>query len=198
MPSRISPMRRAVFLAAGAVTLSTILALSLPGIAVENNSSKQESGKQDSAKQESSKPDPSKQDAPKPDASKQAAAKGKRIDITFDDLKFGIEKGQKYKPEMLTDRIKELDGKPVKLRGFMLPGYSQRNITEFVLVRDNLECCFGPGAALYDCIVVKLKDTKANFSIKPIAVEGIFSVNVMEDPDGNHLAVFQLDGTKVQ
>lgn len=198
MPSRISPMRRAVLLAAGAVTLSTILALSLPGIAVENNSSKQESGKQDSAKQESSKPDPSKPDASKPGASKQAAAKGKRIDITFDDLKFGIEKGQKYKPEMLTERIKELDGKPVKLRGFMLPGFQQRGITEFILVRDNLECCFGPGAALYDCIVVKLKDTKANFSIKPIAVEGIFSVNVMEDPDGNHLAVFQLDGTKVQ
>jgi hypothetical protein len=47
-------------------------------------------------------------------------------------------------------------------------------------------------------VVVKLKDTTASYSIKPIAVEGVFSVNVMEDPDGNHLAVFQLDGTKVQ
>jgi hypothetical protein len=188
MTFRNSPMKRAVFISAAAVALSTVLMLGLPGVAVENSSSKQEAGKKE----------PASEDASKVTAPKIAVGKGKRADITFDDLKFGIEKGQKYKPEMLTDRIKELEGKPVKLRGFMLPSFQQRGITEFILVRDNLECCFGPGAALYDCIVVKLKGITATYSIKPIAVEGVFSVNVMEDPDGNHLAVFQLDGTKVQ
>ena len=46
-------------------------------------------------------------------------------------------------------------------------------LTVTVLVRDNLECCFGPGAALYDCVMVRMNPGKTtNFSIRPVTVEG--------------------------
>ena len=126
------------------------------------------------------------------------AENGKVKEITFDDIKFDMKKGDPFERSMLTKKIEELDGQTVRIRGYMLPSFQQKGITQFVLVRDNLECCFGPGAALFDCVVVELKGTTATFTVKPIAVEGTFKIQEFKDPDGNHLAVYHLDGTKVK
>ena len=70
---------------------------------------------------------------------------------------------------------------------------TEKGIKSFVFVRDNKECCFGPGAALYDCLIVKMKKGKsATFTVRPIAVEGEFSIKPYEGPDGNTWAIFQL------
>ena len=77
-----------------------------------------------------------------------------------------------FKRSMLTPAIEKLEGQRVRIRGYMLPSFQQSGITQFVLVRDNMECCFGPGAALYDCIIVEMvNDQSCNFSVRPIAVE---------------------------
>jgi hypothetical protein len=123
---------------------------------------------------------------------------GKIKDLTFDDIKFEMKKGDPFERSMLTKQIEALDGQTIRIRGYMLPSFQQKGITQFVLVRDNLECCFGPGAALYDCVVVELKGTSATFTVKPIAVEGVFKIEEFTDPDGNHLAIYHLDGTKVK
>ena len=78
--------------------------------------------------------------------------------LTFDDLKFDIEKDAPFHREMLPEKIEDLKTAKIRLRGYILPSYQQRNIKQFVLVRDNLECCFGPGAALYDCVLVEMED----------------------------------------
>lgn len=127
------------------------------------------------------------------------AAKKKRQDITFDDIKFEMKKGTPFKREMLTKKVVELDEQPVKIRGYILPGFQQKGITQFVLVRDNMECCFGPGAALYDCILVEMvKGTSASFTVRPVSVTGTFSISEFKDPDGNHLAIYRLDGEEVK
>ena len=62
-----------------------------------------------------------------------------------------------------------------------------------------MECCFGPGAALYDCIVVKMAPGRtADFSIRPVAVTGIFGIKELKGPAGNHLAVYALTGDSVK
>ena len=77
----------------------------------------------------------------------------------------------------------------------MLPSFQQSGIKKFVLVRDNMECCFGPGAAIYDCVIIEmLGSASASFSVRPMAVEGIFSVSEFKGPDGNHLAIYHIDG----
>src|SRR5687768_13874846 len=89
---------------------------------------------------------------------------GKLKDLTFDDLKFEMKKGDPFERSMLTKKIEDLHGQQIRIRGYMLPSFQQKGITQFVLVRDNMECCFGPGAALYDCIMVELKDTSTTFT----------------------------------
>jgi hypothetical protein len=123
---------------------------------------------------------------------------GKVQDLTFDDLKFEMTKGDPFERSLLTKKINGYHGTKIRIRGYMLPSFQQKGITQFVLVRDNMECCFGPGAALYDCIVVELKGTSASFTVKPIAVEGVFKVDEFKDPDGNTLAIYHLDGTAVK
>lgn len=134
-----------------------------------------------------------------PAARASARAKG---EITFDDLKFDIEPDAPYDAGMLTDIIRELDGKTVKLSGFILPStlFRETDIEEFVLVRDNQECCFGPGAALYDCVVVNMVGgAKTNFTTRPVTVSGKFVLKEYKYPDDSgHFAIFNLQATAVK
>ncbi|MCU0718569.1 MAG: DUF3299 domain-containing protein [Pirellula sp.] len=128
----------------------------------------------------------------------------KRGEITFDDLKFEIEKGAPFKSELLTDENKDLDKKTWKIRGFILPTtlFSKSNIKEFVLVRDNQECCFGPGAALYDCIMVTMAPGKSiNFSTRVVAVKGVLEIDTesFRYPDSEeHYAIYKMTAEEVK
>jgi hypothetical protein len=127
------------------------------------------------------------------------AAAGQRQEVTFDDIKFDMVKGTPFKREMLTPKIEELVGKPIRIRGYIFPTFQQSGITQFVLVRDNLECCFGPGAALFDCIVVTMNPGKtADYTVRPVTVDGVFSVQELKDPDGNHIAIYAMAGEAVK
>lgn len=123
----------------------------------------------------------------------------KTQEISFDDLTFKMEKEESFQRSMLTDKIVAYAGKPVRIRGFMLPSFKQDGLTEFVLVRDNMECCFGPGAALYDCVMVRMRSGKsASFSVRPITLEGVFSIDAWRDFDGVVRAIYHLDGISVK
>lgn len=131
------------------------------------------------------------EDKPKPAPSRIA-------DKTFDDIKFEMESNETYAPSMLTPEIESLEGKRVRIRGYILPTAQKRGIKQFVLVRDNMECCFGPGAALYDCVLITMKPgTSAEFTIRPVAVEGIFELRELHI--GRQLmAIYQMQGETVE
>ena len=120
-------------------------------------------------------------------------------DITFDTVKFDIQKDQPFVRSMLTPAIEKLHNMPVRIRGFILPSFQQTGLTQFVLVRDNMECCFGPGAALYDCIVVEMQPGKStDFTTHPVAVEGTFTIHELRSPEDRCMAVYHLEGEKVR
>jgi hypothetical protein len=119
--------------------------------------------------------------------------------ISFDDVKLDLKKDQPFKEELLTPAVKKLDGKQVRIRGYILPSFQQSGIKQFVLVRDNMECCFGPGAALHDCIVVEMTGgATTDFTVRPVTVEGKFSIKQLADPEGKTLAIYRLDGKSVK
>ncbi len=127
------------------------------------------------------------------------AASGGIHETTFDDVKFVMKKEERFERRMLTPEIEQLDGQRIRIRGYILPTFRQTGLTEFVLVRDNMECCFGPGAALFDAILVQMNaGASTDFSIRPVAVEGVFSVRELVGPDGKHLAVYHLQGEAVE
>jgi hypothetical protein len=120
-------------------------------------------------------------------------------DISFDDIKFDMEKGAPFTRDLLPKRVTDLERERIRIRGYILPSFQQTGLAQFVLVRDNMECCFGPGAALYDCVVVRMQPGKtADFSIRPVAVAGTFRLEELRGPDGRHLAIYALDGEDVR
>jgi hypothetical protein len=120
-------------------------------------------------------------------------------EVTFDDIKLDMEKGSPFSRELLPKRVTALGGTPIRIRGYILPSFQQRGLTQFVLVRDNQECCFGPGAALHDCIVVRMRPGKtADFSIRPVAVAGTFRIDELRGPDGTHLAIYAMDADEAK
>jgi hypothetical protein len=120
-------------------------------------------------------------------------------DISFDDIKLDLKKGDPFSRDLLPTRVTSLETTPIRIRGYILPSFQQTGLTQFVLVRDNMECCFGPGALLHDCVVVRMKPGKtATFSIRPVAVTGTFRVDELRGPDGRHLAIYALDGEAVE
>ena len=115
------------------------------------------------------------------------------MEATFDDLKFPMEKTAKFERSMLTPKVQSLFGQRIRIRGYMFPTPLKRGIKQFVLVRDNMECCFGPGAALFDCVLVSMQgDATAEYSIRPVAVEGEFRFEPLAGPDGRPLAIYQM------
>jgi hypothetical protein len=120
-------------------------------------------------------------------------------EVTFDTVKLDLKKDEPFVSAKLTDKVKQIDGKPIRIRGYILPGFQETGIKQFVLVRDNMECCFGPGAALHDCILVEMiAPATATFSTRPVSVEGVFSIREIKGPDGKHLAIYHLDGKEVK
>ncbi|MGC4004132.1 MAG: DUF3299 domain-containing protein [Pirellulales bacterium] len=119
--------------------------------------------------------------------------------ITFDALKFEIKKGDPFERKLLTQSIEKLDGKRLRLRGFILPPYQTTGLTKFVLMRDNMECCFGPQAYIYDCVIVDLPAGESiDYTTKPVAVEGTFEIEEFKNPNGTHMAIYHLAADKVR
>lgn len=116
---------------------------------------------------------------------------------TFDDIKLDLQKDEPFDRSKLTPAVEALFGRRIRIRGFIHPNVPfNSGITRFVLVRDNMECCFGPGAALHDCIFVEMVPGQTiDFTTRPITIEGRFSFRELLDPiDGRVLAIYHLEG----
>lgn len=100
---------------------------------------------------------------------------------------------------LLTDRVKELDGRRVRIRGFIYPSIMQQSgITKFPLVK-NTQCKFGPGGIAHHLIVVEMQEgSSTSFTVRAVAVEGRLSLSPFEGPDGNTWAIYHMVGEKVE
>lgn len=117
--------------------------------------------------------------------------------VSFDDFKFDIKRGQKFEDEMLTDDIKKYDEKKITIRGYILPS-SRSKVKQFILVRDNKECCFGPRAMLFDCMVVRMEKGKtADFTVRPVAVTGEFRIKKF-GPKERPLSIYEIKAESVK
>ncbi len=120
-------------------------------------------------------------------------------ETTFDDLKFEMEKTERFRRKMIPPSIEALLDRPIRIRGYISPTAKRRGLKQFVLVRDNLECCFGPGAALYDCIWVHMEPGHtAEYSLRPVAVAGTLRLEEVIGPDGQPLVIYQMESREVR
>jgi hypothetical protein len=119
--------------------------------------------------------------------------------VTFDAVKLDMKKGEPFDPKYLTAGVKQLDGARIRVRGYIFPPPQQTGLARFVLVRDNQQCCFGPGAALFDSMIVDMpKGETIDYTLAPIMVEGTFSIKPIRFPDGKYVAIYHLAAEKAQ
>ena len=100
---------------------------------------------------------------------------------------------------MITPAIERLSNNKVRIRGYILPPFQQTGLTRFVLVRDNMACCFGPGAAIYDSMIVDMQPGKTiDYKLQPIVVEGTFNVHEVRSPSGRYMSIYHLTADKAE
>ena len=97
-----------------------------------------------------------------------------------------------FRPFMLTDRAKELDGKRIRISGYMLPDSKTKGIKQFVLLK-NTECKFGPGGQADHLVnVLMTAGNDAKFREDPVSVEGTLTIKPFTGPDGNTWSIYDL------
>lgn len=112
---------------------------------------------------------------------------GNALRATFDDIDLlkvlNMEPVPVDAADHFPDWLKQLNGAHVRIRGYMRPGYIDEDITEFLFVRDNGECCYGPLPKIYDMIAVQLAEGESTDLIDgtPFDVEGTFRIEPYAD-----------------
>ncbi|MEZ6127403.1 MAG: hypothetical protein R3C59_01810 [Planctomycetaceae bacterium] len=94
--------------------------------------------------------------------------------------------------------LSDLDGQPIRIRGFMYPTFEATGLTRFTLARDNGICCFVREPKIYDIIAVRLADgvTSDYIDNKPFDVEGTFRI-VPEADDEELYQLYRIEDAKV-
>ena len=104
------------------------------------------------------------------------------IRVSFDDVDLlkvmNLDPVPADAPERLPKWMKALDGKRIRVRGFMFPPFQDTGIRGFVLARDNQICCFGRTAKEYDLVDTFLRKgvTTDYIQNRPFDVVGIFRI----------------------
>ncbi len=89
-----------------------------------------------------------------------------------------------------------LVGQRIFLKGFMWLTQKSEGLTEFILLKDNGECCFGGKAQPYDMMMIKLPEGETTKGyIGMVSVAGVLSVNLNAGEDD---AVYTIDASLVE
>jgi len=105
---------------------------------------------------------------------------------------------QLYDAQIPAD-IKALSGKKTVISGFMLPvKVNQGVVTEMLLMKDQMSCCYGATPGLNDFVIVRLPEGKGKLMVDtPIFVYGTLRVGAVVE-NGFLAGVYQLDGESMK
>lgn len=101
----------------------------------------------------------------------------------------------------LPNDIRQLDGQRVEVRGYLVPLETNGDrVVSFVLVRDQMMCCFGKVPAPNEWILVSLSPSfPVQISLapdRPICVTGVLQARV-EEEKGVILSIYWMQAEKV-
>ena len=119
--------------------------------------------------------------------------------VSFDDLDLlkvcNMEPVVENAVDFMPDWLKGLNGKTVRVRGFMYPTYETEGIERFVLARDNQMCCFGRDPKVYDLIQIDMKPGKTTSYIpatRAFDVVGTLKLQMLSQ-DGKPYGLYIID-----
>tara|TARA_R110002072_G_scaffold302603_1_gene486595 strand:+ start:35720 stop:36676 length:957 start_codon:yes stop_codon:yes gene_type:complete len=117
-----------------------------------------------------------------PDKKFQTEGPEKALRVSFDDFDLlkvlNMDPVTEDAPSRMPKWLKDLDGKRIRVRGFMFPPFEDENIRAFTLARDNQICCFGRNPLVYDLVDVFMRKGESTDYIqnRPFDVIGVFHI----------------------
>lgn len=126
----------------------------------------------------------------------------KALRVTYDDLDLlKVLNMDPVTPDavaLMPEWLRNLDGKTIRIRGFMFPTFESTGIERFVLARDAEKCCFGPNAKVYDLIAVELKPGKTcdYIHLRPFDVVGTLRIEMQAEGD-QALGLYRIENAEL-
>jgi hypothetical protein len=106
----------------------------------------------------------------------------KALRVSFDDFDLlkvlNMDPVSEDAPSRMPKWLKQLDGKRIRVRGFMYPPFEETGIRGFTLARDNQICCFGRNPLVYDLVDIFMRsgETTQYIQNRPFDVIGVFHI----------------------
>jgi hypothetical protein len=89
------------------------------------------------------------------------------------------------------------DGRDVLLKGYMYPGKQTQGIRQFLLVRDQGDCCFGGNPKITDRVLVQLAETGGiEFTPRLVKIAGRFHVRPAGAPEIGGGVLYHLEDAR--
>lgn len=99
--------------------------------------------------------------------------------------------------DQIPDRVKQLDGKKAVVTGFMLPVKTDKGlVTELLLMKDAMMCCYGVVPQINEWIVVRMANGVQALQDVPVSFYGKLQVKEMYD-NGYLSGIYLLEGEKM-
>jgi hypothetical protein len=114
-------------------------------------------------------------------------------------LTWDVLSGYEYTTRMkFPDQVSSLSGKRATVRGYIYPTSQSRGIGEFILMKDQGTCCYGPQTQYTHFMWVRIvKGPRVNYTRDPLEVTGTFRLN--ERIDGDYVeGIYELDADHVR
>jgi hypothetical protein len=102
-------------------------------------------------------------------------------------------------PAAVPDTARAADGRDVLLKGYMYPGKQTEGIRQFLLVRDQGDCCFGGNPKITDRVLVTLAEPAVvEFTPRLVKIAGRFHVRPAGAPEIGGGVLYHLEGARLR
>jgi hypothetical protein len=102
-------------------------------------------------------------------------------------------------PTAVPDTARAADGRHVLLKGYMYPGKQTQGIRQFLLVRDQGDCCFGGNPKITDRVLVQLAETAGlDFTPRLVKIAGRFHVRPAGAPEIGGGVLYHLEDARLR
>ena len=99
--------------------------------------------------------------------------------------------------EQIPAGVKEWNGKKAVITGFMVPVKMEKGlVTEFLLMRNTMACCYGSVPNMNEWVIVKMKKGVAPLMDVPVAFYGELKVGALFE-NGYMTGLYELEGEKM-
>jgi len=99
--------------------------------------------------------------------------------------------------EQIPASVKEWNGKKAVITGFMVPVKMEKGlVTEFLLMRNTMACCYGSVHNMNEWVIVKMKKGVAPLMDVPVQFYGEMKVGAMFE-NGYMTGLYELEGERM-